>query len=74
MCIDLVVDLVVTDGDWCISSVSLEGHDFDRALADLGRSDAAQRATALLGASAREGLVSLPALLTALMDGPVTEP
>lgn len=74
MCTDLVVGLAVTDGAWRITSVSLEGHDLGQALADLGRTDAAQRAAALLGSTAREGLASLPALLTALMDGPTSKP
>ena len=67
---DLVVDLAVTDGGWCVSSVDQEGQHLEQVLADLGFSAAARRATALLGSPAQERLTSLPSLLTTLLDGP----
>ncbi|MEJ5868004.1 hypothetical protein WDV85_09665 [Pseudokineococcus sp. 5B2Z-1] len=68
MCTDLVVDLALAAGDWCLAGVSLEGHDLDQVLADMGLVDAAQRADDLLGSPAPKCLRPLTPLLTTLLD------
>ncbi|MFC3688193.1 hypothetical protein [Aquipuribacter hungaricus] len=69
-CTDLVVDLAVADGSWCITGVSLEGQHLDRVLVDLGQTAPALRAAALAGPPVREGIVALPSLLMTLLDSP----
>ncbi|WP_298989776.1 hypothetical protein [uncultured Pseudokineococcus sp.] len=68
MCTDLVVELALAAGDWCLAGVSLEGHDLDQVLAGLGLADAARRAADLLGAPAPACLRPLTPLLTTLLD------
>ncbi|WP_432537707.1 hypothetical protein [Kineococcus arenarius] len=68
-CTDVVVDVAIAGGDWCLTGVDVEGHSLERLFAGLGLTATAGRAAALIGSTAHECLASLPPLLIDLLDG-----
>jgi hypothetical protein len=73
MCTDVVVRVTSVSGQWRVAMVSVEGDDLDQVFTGLGLTSAASRATALIGATAENCLISSPLLLIELLDGPSTK-